>query len=544
MKKKVAILIMVIFLSFTFISLANSKVSMLSNNILMKSTSKLSSSENMQTAWTDNGTPISVANSYQDIVAICSDGAGGAIITWQDYRLGNYDIFAQKIHADGSVAWATGGLAICTDVALQWEPQICSDGAGGAIITWADWRSGTHYDTYAQKVNVYGALEWTANGLLVSTAPFSQQDQRIMSDGEGGAIITWDNGSYSFAQRILSNGTLFWTIDGTLLSSSNIYRPEICSDGAGGAIITMDGNIDIHAQRVNSTGHLQWTATGKVVCSAVFNQDLPKIISDGSGGAIITWQDPRSGLHIYAQKINSTGDGQWTTDGVQISTLAVLNEIPKICSDGAGGAIITWKSDFGNITAQRISSAGNVLWTTNGVEICTVSGVQDQHQICSDGAGGAIIVWQDPRGPTDDIYAQKIDASGVTQWTANGSIICNKGGDQQYPQICSDGAGGAIIAWDDERTGINDDDIYAQRVLGSPESPFDWVTLISLAIHGQYGGLMEDISKMIDVFLRTLLSPMVLGIMVLGEALLIIILSSVVARQRKTPVKTKKVKKR
>ena len=45
----------------------------------------------------------------------------------------------------------------------------------------------------------------------------------------------------------------------------------------------------------------------------------------------------------------------------------------------------------------------------------------------SDGAGGAIITWEDGRrhdAPLDsDIYAQRIDASGMVHWTADGELI-------------------------------------------------------------------------------------------------------------------------
>jgi hypothetical protein len=34
---------------------------------------------------------------------IVSDGSSGAIITWQDKRSGNYDIYAQRVFSDGSL---------------------------------------------------------------------------------------------------------------------------------------------------------------------------------------------------------------------------------------------------------------------------------------------------------------------------------------------------------------------------------------------------------------------------------------------------------
>src|SRR5512140_3012222 len=74
--------------------------------------------------------------------------------------------------------------------------------------------------------------------------------------------------------------------------------------------------------------------------------------------------------------------------------------------------------------------------------ICTAVGDQVSPAIVSDGAGGAIIAWQDSRSGTSDIYAQKIDAAGTVQWAANGVAICTAANDQLYQSIVSDGAGG------------------------------------------------------------------------------------------------------
>ncbi|MEW6686692.1 MAG: hypothetical protein AB1393_10890 [Candidatus Edwardsbacteria bacterium] len=108
-------------------------------------------------------------------------------------------------------------------------------------------------------------------------------------------------------------------------------------------------------------------------------------------------------------------------------------------------------------------------WIPNGVAICTATGDQVGVTIVSDGGSGAITAWIDGRsGTADDIYAQRVNAGGITQWTLDGVAICTAAGNQSNPTIVSDGAGGAIIAWHDYRSGTNYD-IYAQRVdsLGS-----------------------------------------------------------------------------
>jgi hypothetical protein len=61
---------------------------------------------------------------------------------WHDYRNSNYDIFVQRVNASGTPLWTPEGVGICVDDHDQSFPTVASDGSGGAIITWADPRSG------------------------------------------------------------------------------------------------------------------------------------------------------------------------------------------------------------------------------------------------------------------------------------------------------------------------------------------------------------------------------------------------------------------
>src|SRR3972149_8452640 len=97
--------------------------------------------------------------------------------------------------------------------------------------------------------------------------------------------------------------------------------------------------------------------------------------------------------------------------------------------------------------------------------ICTDTLDQRYPQMISDGNGGAIIAWWDDR---TTVYAQRIDAYGNALWGTDGIPICTVQtgmgvGTAESPQkIISDGAGGAIIVWTDGRYG--NADIFAQHV--------------------------------------------------------------------------------
>ncbi len=103
--------------------------------------------------WTTNGVPVCVVVFEQDTISMISDGLGGAILTWQDYRSNNgfADIYAQRINSSGAMLWTANGVNICNQAAAQRGPKLVSDGSGGAFITWFDNRAG-NYDIYTQRI--------------------------------------------------------------------------------------------------------------------------------------------------------------------------------------------------------------------------------------------------------------------------------------------------------------------------------------------------------------------------------------------------------
>jgi hypothetical protein len=450
-------------------------------------------------AWLVDGNVISAASNLQTSAQIVTDGAGGAIIVWSDTRNGNEDIYAQRVNAAGVIQWAPTGVAICIANFTQSFPAIISDGAGGAIVTWQDFRSTTTYDLYAQRINAAGSIQWGGNGVVVSTSSGNQTNPKLIDDGAGGAIIAWQDdrlgNSDILTQRLNSSGVVQWPIAGVFVcnASNDQINPTLTTDGASGAIISwQDGrqptNNDIYARRVDATGSVLWTANGNVICSAVGHQFSPLTVSDGAGGAVITWSDGRVSTpvtDIYAQRVNSAGSLQWLANGVALCTAANDQYVQMVASDGAGGVIAAWRdrrSGGFDVYARRIDVTGTALWTPDGVAICTASDEQGLPTIAADGSGGAVVTWNDNRLPSHafDIYAQRINSAGAVQWTGDGVALCTAARNQTSPVVAADGTGGAIVAWQDLRNGnVNDDDddIYAQRVSASGGIPTAVTTL-------------------------------------------------------------------
>lgn len=438
---------------------------------------------------------VSTATGSQRYVQSISDGNGGVIMVWEDYRDGAADIYAQRMNSVGERQWfvsgSGNGIAISTANGQQEKPVIVSDGSGGAIIAWQDLRSG-NYDIYAQRINASGTPQWTNNGVIISATTLNQRNPKISIGPSGSANIVWeDNRSGSagtdydiYAQRVNANGVVQWTVNGVALCTATgpQTNPTVASRGFGaevGVVVAWQdlrtADQDIYAQAINGDAVILWAANGVVISAATGAQFYPSIVYDlnsSSHGGIIIWEDYRSGnADVYAQRVNGIGVTQWTANGVAIGTGTGDQTKPKLVASGTGEAIITWQDTRnGNtdIFAQHINATGTVQWAANGVGACLTTGEQTNPQLVSNPVGGAIITWEDNRGSSLDVYAQSLNGSGVAQWTTNGVSIAAATNEQSAPSIVFDNFDplaskkGVIISWDDFRSSAAD--IYAQRV--------------------------------------------------------------------------------
>ena len=434
--------------------------------------------------WAVDGNPLCSAVDEQAGAQAVSDGLGGAIVAWQDHRSGYFDIYAQRVDSLGNVKWTTDGVAVCTALNQQWSPTVAPDGAGGAFIAWYDGRD-LGYHIYVQRVDSLGVPKWSANGLAVCAIAGFRQPAEIVPDGVGGVILAWSDYrsgvAAAYAQRVDSTGAFKWSPDGALICDApagDQMFPQLIPDGTGGAIVVWEddrlGFPGVYAERMDSLGTPAWDAgNGVAVCLTDSPKGAPRIASDGERGVVAVWADSVSGhFNVYAQRVDSTGAPIWTPGGVRLRSTAAEQRSPQIVADGLGGAVAVWEDSLGgnwDIYAQRINPSGGLQWTANAAEVCVSTGDQSHPRLLSDGAGGAIVLWQDCRGGEWDVYGQRLGAGGSSAWALNGEWVCRAASDQQRPAPSPDGAAGAIVVWDDLRGA--DSDIYAKRVTPDYTTP-------------------------------------------------------------------------
>lgn len=352
--------------------------------------------------WTANGVPIVAAANEQLDHEIATDGAGGAIVCWRDLRSGaDYDIYAQRISGSGTVQWTTNGIAVCAAGNLQQDPDISPDGKGGALITWEDFRNGADFNNYSQRVNSSGLVQWTVNGVATLTGANSQINPVVTDDGTGGAIVACQDfrsgSTYDiYAQRIDSTGAILWGPGAAISVAAGVQVfPEIVRTGPKTVVIAWVDNrsgigYDIYAQSVNTVGVKGWTYDGVPICTATGDQVTTALAPDGSGGVFLVWEDPRSGstYDLYAQRVNAAGLTQWGTNGIVVSNAPANQSTPAIVPTADGGFIASWhdtREVYADVYAQRVDRHGYL-----GFNAPVLTMVRD---VAGDQGGKVTVAW-------------------------------------------------------------------------------------------------------------------------------------------------------
>jgi hypothetical protein len=393
---------------------------------------------------------------------------------------------------------ASIGLPICTAAGAQYAPKLTRV-TDGYVVLWQDERRISR-DIYAQKFDVNGNTYWAANGRVIAAGNNgipsnhllynSQSLTGIVSDAQGGAIALWteDYGCSSgpcgnaWITRVHSNSDVRWgmppspaiTIQGTdtaVLLNSHGHADAITPDGEGGAfgIVDVDPWGNWYVFRIDANGAYRSVTSGAVGARGASSM-LHGVNSNGRDYVNIAWWDYGDfAIRIEDPEVNYPGSTDTLSapwNRVTLSSTPAWWSEPSVTSDGAGGVIVVWEDGrYGNsdLFAQRISADGTMQWTPTGVPITVRAETQRRPQLVSDGAGGAVVVWEDWGVSPTRVFAQHIRADGSTAWADNGIPISSTYG--EFPKIMKSDDGSYVIVWvDSDHDGGTKDYLRAQKV--------------------------------------------------------------------------------
>ena len=276
-----------------------------------------------------------------------------------------------------------------------------------------------------------------------------------MADDSGGIYFSYASSiglgfpAKSYVQRLDETGTALW---GTPWTSPNLpqrstgdefhYILNMKSHPSGGVVILyrlenslpgVGSGHDLYVQYINATGVAQWGTYGKRVSTGQYpmaSYRYGQFVEEGAGEFYVYWN---SGTQILVQKLDTNGNTVWGTPTLVADRAGA--SLPSVVRNSDSSMTFTWSDTHqlvggnprGGIYAQRVSSAGSLLWGANGVTVFfdSTPGETDSlnpHSV-QDEQGGSIIAWQHHGGVSSGMgyaMAQRIDQNGAPLWAAAG----------------------------------------------------------------------------------------------------------------------------
>jgi hypothetical protein len=399
--------------------------------------------------WAPDGVPIVTppSNDAVGLGGLLSDGAGGVIVWWtHEFANGDVQCLAQRYTAAGTPMWATGGVPISVEYPFLEPGGAAPDGTGGLIVSFSlDHGFVTpNDDLYAQRVDGNGVTQWGAAGVALCTLSGGQNNSAVVSDGVGGAIVCWADGRAGnllsndlYAQHVNAAGVTTWPANGQLVSDlgGTEFPMQMVSDGAGGAVVTWTEALNstasssLNAQHLASSGARTWGTGGIVASAGTTNPTQSCLVPDGQGGIFAAWLDNRfGGYNIFEQHVTRSGARLFPSDEQVAPGVTIRPQLLTLVPT-SGQPIPVWDDNSG---AYRVRESAS------GTDL-TTSGEAENSTAVSDGHDGLIGVWEDYRNGNVDLYAQRVD-----QWNVLGDAAPKILGVQDVP---ADQGGAVRISW-------------------------------------------------------------------------------------------------
>jgi len=298
------------------------------------------------------------------------------------------------------------------------------------------------------------------------SAPGDQESPAIAFDGTDFLVVWQDErgGSYDICgARVTAEGMVLDSLGIAISTATNDqWYPAVAFDGANFLVVWQDGrggSSDIYGARVTAEGAVL-DSSGIAVSTAANDQAAPAVAFDGTD-FLVVWQDGRgSSYDIYGARVTAEG-AVLDSSGIAVSTTANDQAAPAVAFDGTG-FLVVWQDGRGgssDIYGARVTQAGTVL-DPSGMAVSTAAYDQYSPRVAF-GDSSFLVVWQDGRGGEfDDIYAARVSDTG-TVLDSTGIAVSTAVDDQEYPAVAFDGTNFDVV-WQDWRGASAD--VYGTRV--------------------------------------------------------------------------------
>ncbi|MBK6911742.1 MAG: T9SS type A sorting domain-containing protein [bacterium] len=419
-------------------------------------------------------------------IAALSDG--GCYIAWQDLASGNYDIYLQRLDANGVPQWADPcGILISDYPQDTWltDWDIATDVSDNCILAINDIRNGSDRDITVYSIGPEQDFRWGADGIALSSNDGFEPDPRILAMANGDVVFAWQEETFIHVRKLDADGNDVFDPELIYFTQANgVSIPRLAAlDSTGFALsyLAQQGSQFtspryLYVRAYNDDGSARWVEPGIEIMnlSGIGIQMRPDLISDGAGGVYVYWYDARGNVHhCYVQHIENDGVAHWTANGVSVdASAAELQMSPSAVNTGIGVVIFYQATNTsqsqGGLQAQYLNTSGQPQWNMNGVVIAPLS-AEPCFNVKAYVQNGNYAVFYSQYAPGSQIStllrASQLTEAGQSAWTPAITTMCSAVSEKGRPYTCLNSFNQIIAAWPDARDG--DMDIYAQNVNSS-----------------------------------------------------------------------------
>jgi hypothetical protein len=242
-------------------------------------------------------------------------------------------------------------------------------------------------------------------------------------------------------------------------------RPALTTSGSGFAAVWQDNRTGVQVpvlERLTASGGLL-DGTGIILNTSRSNAEQTPVYAKTATSQLAVWSDSRAiGDDVYARRYSGSG-AKLDTAAIAVSTANKEQSTPSVDWDGVQYTVV-WQDHRATswaIRGARFQEDGTVS-DAAGFVISNATGNQLHPDIAS-GGGASLVVWEDGRGTSTDLYAAIVTTGGAV--SVNNIPVCATTGEQLRPSIAWDPTNSVfVVAWLDERAGVGAADVYAARV--------------------------------------------------------------------------------
>jgi hypothetical protein len=275
---------------------------------------------------------------------------------WEDYRLGQKRIFAQRVAPNGMNYFPADGIAI-TDTAYYNQDDFVAVALpeGGVALAWSEMLGNEQFKRVRWQILTSDGMVLSPSGFNISIDVTCNQIRPRIDVIDGNIIIVWLESNQLKAQKLV-NYTPVWESNGSLLLGvSNEYYYRL-----SGNFILFNSLNEYYFQRIDENGNLAsgWPYPGISSTSSFY--DI-KDMHDYNGDLIYTWCDSDITNSSFGfQILSSTGEYQFPGEGCVITENGNYYNYDFLF-DGCINLVHQAEAGY-DILVERYDLEGNAIW--------------------------------------------------------------------------------------------------------------------------------------------------------------------------------------